>query len=62
MSTDAACMLVRGSHFISFLPSIYERPSPIHHPGTRPIEVTWSPKKPYVPVGIKETKKEEDEH
>ena len=45
MSTDAACMLVRGRYFISLLPSIYGRLSPMRHPGTRPIGVTCSPKK-----------------
>ena len=48
MSTDAACMLVCGRYFISLLPSIYGRPSPIRHPGTRPIGVTCSTKEKIV--------------
>ena len=61
MSTDAACMLVRGMYFISLLPSIYGRLSPIRHPGTRPIGVTCAQKEPYDPFEMKETKKKKNE-
>ena len=44
MSTDAACILVRGRYFISLLPFIYGRPSLIRQSRTRPIGVSCQPK------------------